>query len=54
MLPCGVDAYQNLIEEVLNELLLERPTGKKPVKISPKQFSYEVDVLQRRNEDVAE
>jgi len=44
----------NLVEEVLDELLLERPRSEQSVQVGAEKLSDEVDVLEGRNEDVAE
>lgn len=45
--------HQYLVEEVLDELLLERPRGEESMKISSEKFRDEVDILKGRDEDVA-
>ena len=47
-------ATEDLVEEILDELLLEWSGGEKSVQVSPKQLGHEVDVFERRNEDVAQ
>jgi len=37
-----VEAYQDLVQKVLNELLLQRPRGKETMKISAEQLSHEI------------
>jgi hypothetical protein len=38
-------AYHDLVQEILNELLLERPGSEKPVKISSEEFGDEVAAM---------
>jgi len=45
--------YEDLVEEVLDELLLERSGCEQSVEISAEQFGDEVDILERRDENVA-
>ena len=40
---CG-NAYQNLVEEILNELLLKRSRGEETVQVSTKKLSNEVAI----------
>ena len=47
-----LETTQDLIQKVLHELLLERPRLQQPVQIRPLQLGDEVDVLQRRQEDI--
>lgn len=44
----------DLVQEILDELLLEGPGGQQPVQVSPQELGDEVDVLEGRNEDIAE
>lgn len=65
----NIATYENLVEEVLDKLLLERSRGEQTVEISAEEFGDEVaigvsvrwrgsweslHVLERRNEDVAQ
>ena len=46
--------YHDLVQEVLDELLLKRPGSEKSVKISSEKLGNEVDILKRRDEDIAQ
>lgn len=53
----GVDVFQSphdLVQEVLDELRLEWPRSKESVEICAEELGDEVDVLQRRDEDIAQ
>jgi hypothetical protein len=49
-----LETTEDLVEEVLDELLLKRSRGKQSVEISTEKLGDEVNVLKRRDEDVAE
>lgn len=52
-----VDVFQtteNLVEEILNELLLERSRSEQSVEVGTQQLGDKVNVLERGDEDVAE
>jgi hypothetical protein len=47
-----LQAAQDLVEKVLDELLLERPRGQEAVQVGAEEFGDEVDVLEWRDEDI--
>ena len=49
-----LQAAEDLVEEILDELLFERSRGKESVEVSPKQLRHEVDVFEGGNENVAQ
>ena len=46
--------YHDLVQEVLDELLLKWPRSEKTVKIGSEKLGDEVDILKRRDEDIAQ
>lgn len=44
----------DLIQEVLDKLLLKRPRSEKSVKIGSEKLGDKVDILERRDEDIAQ
>jgi len=53
----GMDIFQptkDLVEEVLDELLLQGSRGKKAVEVGAEEFRNEVNVFERRDENIAE
>lgn len=46
--------HQDLIQEILNELLLQRPARQQPMQIRTKELRYKVNVLEWGDEDVGE
>ncbi len=54
---CRVDVLEtteNLVQEVLDKLLLERSARQETVQIGTEKFGNEVNVFERRDEDIAE
>lgn len=49
-----LEATQDLVEEVLDELLLERPRGEEAMEVGAEELGDEVDVLEGGDEDIAE
>lgn len=39
------ESYEDLVEEVLDELLLERSGGKETVQVGPEEFSNKVSAM---------
>ena len=48
------ESSQDLVEKVLDELFFERSGGQQSVEIGSEELSDEVEVFERRYEDVAE
>lgn len=46
--------HEDLVEEVLDKLLLQRPTGEEAMEVGSQELSDKVDVLERGDEDVGE
>lgn len=46
--------HENLVKEVLNELLLERPARQETMQVGTEELGDKVNVLERRNENVGE
>jgi hypothetical protein len=47
-----LEAAENLVQEVLDELLLQWPRGEEAVEVSAEELGDKVDVLEGRDEDV--
>jgi hypothetical protein len=47
-----LQAAQDLVEEVLDELLLQRPRGQEAVQVGAEEFGDEVDVFEGGDEDI--
>jgi hypothetical protein len=47
-----LETTEDLVQEVLDELLLERPGGEETVEVGTEELGDKVDVLERRDEDV--
>lgn len=50
----GRGAYEDLVEEVLDELLLQGAAGQEAVEVCSEEFCDKVDVFERGDEDVGE
>jgi hypothetical protein len=44
-----LQTYQNLVEEILDELLFERARGEQAVQIGPKEFGDEIATWKKKN-----
>lgn len=49
-----LESAEDLVQEVLDELLLERARGQETVQVGSEQLGDEVDVLKRGDKDVGE
>lgn len=48
------ETHKDLVEEVLDELLLQRPAGEEAMEVGSQELRDKVDVLERGDEDVRE